>query len=280
MVTLRAHAGVLIVETMFYPEELRELDSGAGQLQDLVINPQELDIAYMLIDALTEPFDPSKYNDAYRIELLQLITAKQVGAALPVPAAEKPAKPAVDLIAALKASLADARASKAPTPEPPPNPPRPRKARKPYERRADTTDADTSARAAHGERHRRLVVSRIPVRHERSHQRIYQRAGQLGCLHRWARVHWARSTARPEQAAVMSNLSRRTMLAAPCAAIAGGALSVSALAEGALPARRDDAHPGDLLLDATDLRTLEAFIGTQSETTRTETLRVADSRWS
>jgi DNA end-binding protein Ku len=67
---------------------------------------RELDMARQLVDTLSGTFDPEKYRDEYREEVLALIEAKAAGEEIVAPATpEEPAK-VLDLMAALEASLA------------------------------------------------------------------------------------------------------------------------------------------------------------------------------
>src|SRR5205085_4805369 len=64
-----------------------------------------------LVDALAEPFDPSKYHDHYREALLELIASKTEGKQVVVPEGEQ-AAPVTDLVAALRASIEAAQQRK------------------------------------------------------------------------------------------------------------------------------------------------------------------------
>ncbi len=96
------------MSTMVYPDEVIDpatVDEipAAG---DVDINDREIDIAKQLIDSLAGPFDPDKYSDTYREEVLGLIERKAQGEQIAVqPAADEEAAPVPDLMAALKASL-------------------------------------------------------------------------------------------------------------------------------------------------------------------------------
>ena len=74
------------------------------------LEKREIDMAKQLIDSLTSDFDPGKYRDEYREELLALIDRKAQGKAVVEPVSEEP-KPtkAPDLMAALEESLANVR---------------------------------------------------------------------------------------------------------------------------------------------------------------------------
>ena len=79
---------------------------------------RELDIAKQLVDSLAGEFDPDRYSDSYRQEVLALIERKAQGKEIAVqPAAEAP-QPAPDLMSALKASLEAVRAREGDAPPP------------------------------------------------------------------------------------------------------------------------------------------------------------------
>jgi DNA end-binding protein Ku len=105
---LRPRDGTLVLETLHYPDEIREHDN---VLPDVLVNDRELSVAGTLVDALAEPFDPSKYHDRYREALVELIKAKTEGRAVVVPEGEAPAQ-VTDLMSALRASIEAARKRK------------------------------------------------------------------------------------------------------------------------------------------------------------------------
>jgi DNA end-binding protein Ku len=74
------------------------------------LDKREVEMAKQLIDSLTADFDPDKYRDEYREELLSLIDRKAKGKSVVEPVSEEP-KPtkAPDLMAALEESLASVR---------------------------------------------------------------------------------------------------------------------------------------------------------------------------
>jgi DNA end-binding protein Ku len=111
---LRASGDSLVLETLFYPDEIRSIEQ--EPTPDVLVSQQELAMAYSLIDLLHEPFEPTRYHDEYRAGLLEVIEAKRNGAEI-VAAPEEPAMRTVDLMAALKASLEAARKSKQPAAE-------------------------------------------------------------------------------------------------------------------------------------------------------------------
>jgi DNA end-binding protein Ku len=102
---LRPMDGTLLLETLHYPDEIREREMTAPHVQ---VNERELAVAATLVDALAEPFDPSKYKDHYREALLELIEAKTEGRKVVVPDGGK-AEPVTDLMEALRASIEAAK---------------------------------------------------------------------------------------------------------------------------------------------------------------------------
>jgi DNA end-binding protein Ku len=101
LAALRPVDGILVLETMYYADEVRKPEKVKikGDLR-----PQELDMAKSLVENLSEPFDPEKYDDTYRKELLQLLRAKAKGKKLPEPSDDEPGE-VIDLMAALRESV-------------------------------------------------------------------------------------------------------------------------------------------------------------------------------
>ncbi len=98
---LRPMDGTLVLETLLYPDEIRAHE---GEVPEASVSDKELDMAFTLIDLLTEEFDPEKYHDEYREALMQVIQAKLEGQELEAAVVAKPAK-VVDIMSALKASV-------------------------------------------------------------------------------------------------------------------------------------------------------------------------------
>lgn len=112
---LRPHDGLILLETLYYPDEIREPD-GSLDVEGIEVSEQEMEMAFALIDMLRKPFDPSEYKDEYREQLMAMITAKLEGGEIVTVEADEPAAASVDLMAALKASVDAAKARKADTP--------------------------------------------------------------------------------------------------------------------------------------------------------------------
>jgi DNA end-binding protein Ku len=105
---LRPMDGTLILETLYYPDEIRVEKS---ELPDVKISDKELDMAYTLIELLTEEFEPEKYKDEYREALMKVIEAKLEGEELPEVAEARPEK-VTDIMSALRASVEAAKKRK------------------------------------------------------------------------------------------------------------------------------------------------------------------------
>jgi DNA end-binding protein Ku len=106
---LRVKDRVLVLETMLWPDEIREADFDVLD-GDVDVRPREVKMAQSLIQALAGDFDPTQYTDEYREALEKLIEAKVEGHAVVAPAAaEVEQGTVVDLMAALRASVEAAK---------------------------------------------------------------------------------------------------------------------------------------------------------------------------
>src|ERR687888_1989268 len=113
LAAIRPADNVLTMATMRFADEVvapDELGEDVVPGNGRKLDKREVDMAKQLIDSLTADFDPSKYRDEYREELLALIDRKAQGKAVVEPVSEEP-KPtkAPDLMAALEESLAAVR---------------------------------------------------------------------------------------------------------------------------------------------------------------------------
>jgi DNA end-binding protein Ku len=101
----------LVLETMRFADELidvKELNFPASD----IVRPQELEMAEQLVSNLAEPFDPSRYTDDYRTNLMRIIKAKMKGKKVQLEAEDEgPTDPKViDLMSRLRESLEQGRA--------------------------------------------------------------------------------------------------------------------------------------------------------------------------
>jgi len=111
-VFLRPHEGGMMLHTMYYSEEVRKVE-GFGA-PDVELKDAEVKVAHQLIEALAADWDPDKYHDEFQDNLKKLIGTKLEGGT--IAEVEKPKKlaPVVDLMSALKASLAEMEGKKKP----------------------------------------------------------------------------------------------------------------------------------------------------------------------
>src|SRR5689334_20598091 len=109
LATLRVRDGVIVMETMLWPDEVRET-SFSFLDQDVEVRSQELAMARSLVESMAGDFDPSQYTDQYREALQEVIDAKVQGREIVEPEAAQPtAGNVVDLMSALRASVEAAR---------------------------------------------------------------------------------------------------------------------------------------------------------------------------
>lgn len=111
LATLRAKDGILVMETMYWPDEIRQPDFEELD-QDVDLRKEEVKMAQMLIDGLTAEFDPEAFKDSTR-EAIETAAQKKVdGQEIVAPEAPEPTK-VVDLLEALKASVEATKKRKA-----------------------------------------------------------------------------------------------------------------------------------------------------------------------
>jgi len=111
-VFLRPHEGGMMLHTMYYADEVKEVE-GFGA-PDVELKDAEVKVAHQLIEALAAEWDPEKYHDTFQDNVKNLIQTKLEGGK--IAEVEKPKKlaPVVDLMSALKQSLAQMEGKKKP----------------------------------------------------------------------------------------------------------------------------------------------------------------------
>ncbi len=111
LAAIRPARGVLVLETMFFADEVRDpqrdIDDVPGD--DVELGERERRIAGQLIESLTSDWEPERYHDTYRERVLELVGRKAEGEEVVVEAAAAEGGEVVDLMAALEASVAAAR---------------------------------------------------------------------------------------------------------------------------------------------------------------------------
>jgi DNA end-binding protein Ku len=107
IVILRPGARGILLHTMYFEDEIRQVEefrTDTSKVQD-----KELALAKMLIESLLAPFEPGKYKDNYRENLMAMIKAKVEGKEIVETAAPAHKAPVIDILEALKMSLAEAK---------------------------------------------------------------------------------------------------------------------------------------------------------------------------
>lgn len=106
---LRVYSDVLVLQTMLWPDEVRTADFGFLDEDLPEVRPEEMSMAGMLIDSLSEEvFEPDEHHDTYREAVLELVDAKAAGQQVHAAPGESTGE-VVDLMAALQASVEGAK---------------------------------------------------------------------------------------------------------------------------------------------------------------------------
>jgi DNA end-binding protein Ku len=104
VIILRPGNKGILLHTMYYVDEIRQVDEFRTNTD--LVKPKELELAKHLIDSLADNFEPQKYHDTYRDNLMKMIEAKIEGRkVVETPAAH--VAPVIDIMEALKKSLAE-----------------------------------------------------------------------------------------------------------------------------------------------------------------------------
>jgi DNA end-binding protein Ku len=109
LATVRVYDGTLVLETMFWPDEIRStgaLDLPEGKATD--VKAKELKMAESLVETLSGKFEPESYTDTYRAALEELIEQKMKGEERRA-RRRKPEPKVIDLMEALQASVDEAK---------------------------------------------------------------------------------------------------------------------------------------------------------------------------
>jgi DNA end-binding protein Ku len=103
LAALRFKDDVFVLETMFWPDEIRAADFETVH-EDGKIRDQEVEMAKALIENLSETWNPEAYRDEYREALVDIVEKKAAGEEIEAVPEAQPAR-VVDLMEALKASV-------------------------------------------------------------------------------------------------------------------------------------------------------------------------------
>nr|WP_243757606.1 Ku protein [Allobranchiibius sp. GilTou38] len=116
---LRVRGGVIALQTLLWPDEVREADFGVlDDADDTPAKPAELAMAQMLVESLAGDYEPDDYVDDYEQAVKEVVRAKLDGGEVQAPQEEDDGDSAqvVDLLAALQQSVDRAKASRGEAP--------------------------------------------------------------------------------------------------------------------------------------------------------------------
>jgi DNA end-binding protein Ku len=105
---IRAQAGALLLETLFFAEDVRARDEIEEAVAETDVQEAELKLAEQVISSLSGDWTPEDFENDYRRDLAQMLEAKLAGQEIvaPEPVTEAPV---IDLMEALRQSVADAQ---------------------------------------------------------------------------------------------------------------------------------------------------------------------------
>ncbi|WP_430784693.1 Ku protein [Virgibacillus flavescens] len=112
LAVIRVYQNTLVVETIHYPDEVRQIKDVPNIPEESNTMKKELDTAKMLIEQLTATFDPEKYTDDYRTALMEIIEAKKNNKEVVVGESKPKPDNVTNLMDALQASLEKSKKNK------------------------------------------------------------------------------------------------------------------------------------------------------------------------
>jgi DNA end-binding protein Ku len=116
LVSLRAHDGALVMNTLHWPDEIRSTEE--LEIPDnITVTPREVAMAENLVKAMAMEFEPDEFKDDYKDAVMKIVRAKVEGREDIVAAEPEPETTVVDLMAALKASVEKAKRGEKPAAE-------------------------------------------------------------------------------------------------------------------------------------------------------------------
>lgn len=115
LAAIRVKDNLLVMETIFYPDEIRSPEVLNHGLDPSRLHDNEMKMAISLIDNLSTDFDPARYEDDYRLALWEIIEARIIGQDIVSPAPTPQKDNVVDLVEALKASVKLAEENRKPS---------------------------------------------------------------------------------------------------------------------------------------------------------------------
>src|ERR1700730_19192010 len=104
-VFLRTYEHGLLLHTMYFANEIQRLPQ-YEVFESVSLKPEEVKLTEQLIGTLTQPFKAKQYHDEFQDKLRKLIEAKQQGKSIEIGSGTNKRAPVIDMMAALKKSLA------------------------------------------------------------------------------------------------------------------------------------------------------------------------------
>lgn len=101
--------GALVLELLYYAEDVRSPAEISEAVAEIDVKKPEVDMARQLVQSLAGDFDPSDYANDYRSELRAMLEAKLAGKEIAQPGPQPEEAPVIDLVEALKQSIAQAK---------------------------------------------------------------------------------------------------------------------------------------------------------------------------
>jgi DNA end-binding protein Ku len=114
IVLMRPYHQGIVLHTLYFPAEVREV-AEYGKAENMTLQKPEIELAEQFIQQLTAQFEPEQYKDEYQQRVLDLVETKQAGQVVAGQAHKPKLAPVIDLMEALKKSIAE-RGAAAPAP--------------------------------------------------------------------------------------------------------------------------------------------------------------------
>jgi DNA end-binding protein Ku len=105
---IRPHEDTLALETLFFAEDVRSKREIEEAVAEAEVKKPELDLARQVIESISGEFDPEEFRNEYRDDLRQMLEAKLAGQEIAKPE-PVPETPVIDLMEALKQSVAETK---------------------------------------------------------------------------------------------------------------------------------------------------------------------------
>lgn len=102
---IRPYQGGLVLHTIYYPNEIQAVPE-YGKTNSVSLRKEEIGLSEQFAKQLLKPFDPHEFRDEYQARVSQLLRTKRTGKARSVPEKRQTSASVIDLMSALKKSLA------------------------------------------------------------------------------------------------------------------------------------------------------------------------------